>query len=61
MYAYSKARSSGPVSAQTHLRDLARPPTRRPSSDLEDREQDKMQSVSEEALLEFHDLTDYNE
>ena len=61
MHNVAKETSLGPVVAQSHLRDMARPPTVRPPTAVEPGNAGgRQQSVSGEALLEFQDLTDYN-
>ncbi|XP_064384495.1 uncharacterized protein LOC135333455 [Halichondria panicea] len=67
MHSVAKETSLGPVVAQSHLRDMARPPTVRPPTAVEPGNAGgqgnaggRQQSVSGEALLEFQDLTDYN-
>ncbi len=59
MHVVAKETSSGPVSAQVHLRDIAtplRPPTE--SGRNAGGNESRLQSVTGEALLEFQDLTD---
>ena len=67
MHGITKETSLGPVVAQSHLRDMARPPTSIPPTAAEPDNAggvgnagERPRSVSGEALLEFQDLTDYN-
>ena len=56
MHDISKDTSKGPVSAQTCLRDLARPVEHPPAAV---RRREGPERPRSEALLEYHDLTDY--
>ncbi len=62
MHDVAKETSRGPVRAQVHLRDVASPTSHGPlSEDTNARSnQNRPLSITEEAMLEFQDLTDYH-